>query len=53
MKIKLDENMPAELVDLLVADKHDVHTVPAERLVGRDDAIIFKAAVTEGCVLFT
>jgi predicted nuclease of predicted toxin-antitoxin system len=53
MKIKLDENLPAELADLLTGASHDVHTVPGEFLAGRDDQTIFRAAVSEGRVLFT
>jgi predicted nuclease of predicted toxin-antitoxin system len=51
MKFKLDENLPIELVDLLAAHGHDVHTVPGESLTGRNDTIIFNAAVAE-CRLF-
>jgi predicted nuclease of predicted toxin-antitoxin system len=53
MKIKLDENLPQELADLLRSQQHDVHTVPEELLVGRDDPTIFAAAVNEGRMLFT
>ena len=53
MKIKLDENLPAGLVELLTACQHDVETVPSEALVGRDDATILAAAVGEGRLLMT
>jgi predicted nuclease of predicted toxin-antitoxin system len=51
MKLKLDENLPADLADLLTG--HDVHTVPAENLAGRDDPTIFAAAVSENRILLT
>ncbi len=53
MKIKLDENLPDELVELFTSRGHDVHTVRDERLVGRDDQIVFEAAVKEGRALIT
>jgi len=53
MRIKLDENLPAELETLLASQGHDVHTVHSEQLVGEDDSIIFHAAVTEGRLLLT
>ena len=53
MKIKLDENLPAELVDLLRAKNHDVHTVLEEMLAGRNDVTIFQAAHTENRLLIT
>lgn len=53
MKVKLDENLPAELADLLSAGGHDVHTVPGESLAGRDDGTIFQAAARDRRVLLT
>jgi predicted nuclease of predicted toxin-antitoxin system len=53
MKIKLDENIPDDLRDLLQATGHDVHTVPDEGLAGRDDAIVFAAATAEDRLLIT
>jgi predicted nuclease of predicted toxin-antitoxin system len=53
MKIKLDENLPVELAEMYAAAGHDVHTVPAESLSGRDDPTIFLAAILEGRLLFT
>jgi predicted nuclease of predicted toxin-antitoxin system len=53
MKIKLDENMPEDLVDLLTAENHDVHTVSSEHFTGRDDPTIFGAAVAEQRLLIT
>lgn len=45
MKIKLDENLPEELADLLAASGHDVHTVRGESLIGRDDQTVLSAPV--------
>jgi predicted nuclease of predicted toxin-antitoxin system len=53
MNIKLDENLPSELVHLLVSYRHDIHTVAGESLVGQDDAKIFDAAVRESRMLRT
>ncbi|MGB7157257.1 MAG: DUF5615 family PIN-like protein [Tepidisphaeraceae bacterium] len=53
MKIKLDENVPEELADLLTSNHHDVHTVRGESLVGHDDRTVFAAAVREQRVLIT
>ena len=53
MKIKRDENLPAELADLFAAAHHDVHTVLGESLAGRDDPTIFGAAASEGRILVT
>ena len=53
MKLKLDENLPTELSDLFAAAGHDVHTVHSESLVGREDQVIFQAAVAEDRLLVT
>lgn len=53
MKIKLDENLPAEPASLLETQHHDVHTVYGERLVGVDDKALFEAAVLEGRMFVT
>lgn len=53
MKLKLDENLPSELADLLTGQGHDVHTVPGERLTGGADRAVFAAAVSEGRLLLT
>jgi predicted nuclease of predicted toxin-antitoxin system len=44
MKIKLDENLPSRLVNILTGMGHDVDTVPKEKLSGKDDEQIWKAA---------
>jgi predicted nuclease of predicted toxin-antitoxin system len=53
MKIKLDENLPAELVELLITHGHDADTVPSELLHGSDDCIVFEVAWREGRMLIT
>ena len=44
MKIKLDENLPVTLVDILAAVGHDVDTAPNEGLAGRPDPEVWRAA---------
>jgi hypothetical protein len=44
LTIKLDENLPARLVDVLTGLGHDVDTVRSEGLIGRDDFVIWDAA---------
>lgn len=43
MKIKLDENLPLRLVEILRELGHDVDTVPQEGLVGRCDESVWRA----------
>lgn len=44
MRIKLDENLPTRLVSVLAELGHDIDTVPAERIAGRNDAVVWQAA---------
>lgn len=53
MKIKLDENLPDEVVELLRSAQHDVHTVRDESLVGAEDDVVFQAACREQRLLMT
>ena len=53
MKIKLDENLPRALEDLLVAGGHDVTTVPQEALGGSNDPRVLNAATGEDRLLMT
>lgn len=53
MMLKLDENLPATLVDPLAALGHDVDTVPAEQLAGKDDNTVWNAAQQAGRFLIT
>jgi predicted nuclease of predicted toxin-antitoxin system len=47
MKIKLDENIPCRLVGLLSGLGHDIDTVQAEGLTGRDDNTIWHRVCEE------
>lgn len=53
MKIKLDENLPKALEDLLRAGGHDVTTVPQENLSGSGDPRVLDAATGEDRLLMT
>jgi predicted nuclease of predicted toxin-antitoxin system len=53
MKLKLDENIPAELVDALRAAGHSADSVQDEGLTGAPDPIILDRARTEKRVLLT
>lgn len=53
MRIKLDENLPSSLVPLLERLGHDVDTVHAEGLVGREDHVVWEAAQGERRFLIT
>lgn len=44
MKIKLDENLPSRLADVLLRAGHDVDSVAAEGLTGKPDADVWAAA---------
>ncbi|MGD0138272.1 MAG: DUF5615 family PIN-like protein [Tepidisphaeraceae bacterium] len=53
MKIKLDENLPLELKEVFVERGHDVLSVRDESLDGKDDKVIFGAAIRETRTLLT
>jgi hypothetical protein len=53
MRLKLDENFDVRLVSVLAADGHDVDTVAAEGLSGRDDDTIYAACRADGRALMT
>jgi predicted nuclease of predicted toxin-antitoxin system len=53
VNIKLDENLPGHLVTLLGEFGHNVDTVEAEQLTGRDDETVWRAAQAEGRFLIT
>jgi predicted nuclease of predicted toxin-antitoxin system len=53
VKIKLDENLPAELVGALASLGHDVHSTPMELLEGQPDPQIWAVAQTEERFLIT
>ncbi len=44
MRLKLDENLPGQLVPILTDLGHDVDTVPDEYLAGQDDDAVWAAA---------
>lgn len=53
MNIKLDEKLPERLVAKLQALGHDVDTVRAEHLAGRDDSEVWRAAQSVDRFLIT
>ena len=53
MKIKLDENLPVRLSQLLTQIGHDVQSVHTERLIGRADREIWEAVQKEARFLIT
>ena len=53
MKIKLDENIPATLVDILISMGHDVDTVHIEKLNGKSDSNVWEAVQATGRFLIT
>lgn len=53
MKIKIDENLPASLVEALQGLGHDADSVESEELVGRDDSDVWSAAQAAGRLLVT
>jgi predicted nuclease of predicted toxin-antitoxin system len=53
MKLKLDENLPAEAATVLATAGHDVATVLAEKLGGHADPKLAAACKAEGRALIT
>jgi len=53
MRIKLDENMPEALVQLLQCAGHEVSTVTDEGLSGASDPDLLSTAASEGRLLMT
>jgi len=53
VKIKLDENMPHALSELLQGAGHDVTTVPEEALGGAGDPSVLRRATSEERLLMT
>jgi predicted nuclease of predicted toxin-antitoxin system len=53
MNIKLDENIPLRLAQILTAHGHQTDTIPQEGLAGREDAEIWEAAQRTGRFLIT
>ena len=53
MKIKLDENMPGQLVSVLTNLGHNVETVIQEGMAGHPDGDIWRRAQQEGRFVIT
>lgn len=53
MRLKLDENLDARLVQPLPQAGHDVTTVPEQGLRGAADTALFDVCTSEGYVLVT
>lgn len=53
MKIKLDESIPHQLVDILQSMGHEVDTVKQEGLKGHDDLLVWDKAREHGRLLIT
>jgi predicted nuclease of predicted toxin-antitoxin system len=53
MRFKVDENLPAEVAELLAAEGHDAVTVAQERLGGAPDERILAVCGAEGRTLVT
>ena len=53
MKFKLDENLPASLVNVLFDLGYDADTVPSEGLAGKDDNAVWNAAQAANRFLIT
>lgn len=53
MKIKLDENLPARLVEVLARHGHEADTVADEGLAGQDDQAVWQAAQAGSRFLIT
>jgi predicted nuclease of predicted toxin-antitoxin system len=53
VKIKLDENLPHQLVQLLTDLGHDVDTVPDEQIAGQHDDVVWTTVQKAGRFLVT
>ncbi|MBT3294392.1 MAG: DUF5615 family PIN-like protein [Verrucomicrobia bacterium] len=53
MKIKLDENIPSSLKDVIAHHGHDVDTVISEGIAGKDDDVVWRYATESGRFLIT
>lgn len=53
MRIKLDENLPEGLVEILASLGHDVDNVRMEGIAGRDDDFVWSAAQEDRRFLIT
>ncbi len=53
MKFKIDENLPIEFVDLLIAAGHEAISVYEQHLQGNLDQVIIDTCAKEGYILVT
>ncbi len=53
MRFKVDENLPEEVAEFLVALGYSAHTVEEEGLGGASDPAVISAAEAEGRILLT
>lgn len=53
MRIKLDENLPVEFVEVLRRLSHEADTVQQEGLAGQDDEVIWPVVVAAGRFFIT
>ncbi len=53
MKLKLDENLPAELLDDLRAAGHDATSIPEEQLTGAADGAVLAEIRRSGRAILT
>lgn len=53
MRVKLDENIPASLIEVLESLGHQADTVQQEGLKGRNDTDVWSAAQGEPALLIT
>ncbi|PIS36726.1 MAG: hypothetical protein CO150_01195 [Nitrospirae bacterium CG_4_9_14_3_um_filter_53_35] len=53
MNIKLDENMPTALAEMLLSEGYNVSTVSEENLSGASDALLLEKATEENRLLIT
>lgn len=53
MRFKLDENLPVELVEKLIANGHDAFTVNQQNMQGTNDENLIRVCKIEGRTLIT
>ena len=53
MNFKIDENLPDEFVEILLAAGHSSETVVQENLAGADDAVVARICQKENRILLT
>jgi predicted nuclease of predicted toxin-antitoxin system len=53
MRVKIDENLPGSIADVLAAMGHEADTVPQEGLLGQDDEAVWNAAQRSSRFLIT